>query len=368
MKKFIISLMIMQITLVDIPCALSQDVYYSQFFNVPVYYNPAFTGINKGVKARFVYRNLWPKLPVSYKSYYFSAEIGDRGLPGTGGIGLYVNSNNDGIAFIHDLSAGLNVSVRIPLTEYMESQFGIKAGFGQRRVNWDDFVMQDQLSALYGFIGPSDFIAPDANKKVYPDFGAGGLVLFASEQINMTGTLGFAVDHLFQPDIAFLSNGEVPLYRKLVIHGEAIFSLGQLSSGNSSFGIDDPLKINPGILYQTQNGLSALQIGLNLLKFNIYLGGWYKTALGAGNTSAFSMLAGYRYNMNNDIGIKFCYSYDMQITGSLSGTGGAHEVSFILEFGNATITGVSGRDISGNGGVYRAPTRSGRGALECPSF
>ena len=348
--------------------ARSQDMNYSQYFSAPMYFNPATTGLNTGLRARFLFRNQWPSLPVSYKSYYFSADIGDRGLPGAGGIGLTVQSNNDGVAFIHDLSVGLNIAVRVPITSYMISQVGIRASIGQRRVNWADFVWPDQLSELYGNVYVSSIQLPESNKKVYPDFGVGGLLLFTNEGGSMTGTAGLAIDHLFQPDIAFLSTGAAPLMRKWVANADLVFTSGGGSPNMSYGGGGDPLKVNPGIIYQNQNGMSALQVGLNILKFNIYLGGWYKSTLGTGPNSNMVLLAGYRYVMNEQISLRAMYSYDMQVSGNLSGTGGAHEISLVLEFGSAALTS-TGRS-ENSGGVFTSGGRGGRnyGHLECPSF
>ena len=77
-----------------VPGTYSQDMNYSQYFSTPIYYNPAYTGVNQGVRARFLYRNQWPSLPVSYKSYYFSADLGDRNLPGSGGLGIKLICKN----------------------------------------------------------------------------------------------------------------------------------------------------------------------------------------------------------------------------------------------------------------------------------
>ena len=139
-----------------------QDPNYSQFFSTPLYYNPAYTGINTGVRARFSFRDQWPNLPVDFRSYYFSADLGDRNLPGSGGLGLIVNSNNEGIGFIKDLSVGLSVGVRIPITAALVSQVGIKAAVVQKSLNWDDFVFSDQLSEKYGNIYQSAFIPPNS--------------------------------------------------------------------------------------------------------------------------------------------------------------------------------------------------------------
>ena len=370
MKKNLKSLIVLLGCLLVVIAVKAQDVNFTQYFSTPMYYNPAFTGINTGVRARFSFRDQWPSLPAAYKSYFFSADVGDRGLPGAGGIGLWVNSNNDGVAFIHDLMVGLNLSVRIPITSYLVTQVGIKAAIGQRRVNWDDLVWTDQLSELYGNIYQSSFVPPDANKRVYPDFGIGGLFQYSNQEGNVTGTTGVALDHVFQPDIAFLSTGSMPLPRKWVANTDLVITSGGASANMSSGGANDPLKINPGILFENQAKMSFLQAGLNIMKFNVYVGGWYKTTLGStyGNTSALALLAGYRYNFNEDMSIRFMYSYDMQISGNLSGTGGAHEISLVIEFGNVGLTG--GGHGGGRGSVYGGPGRTIRGnsPLECPSF
>ena len=341
-----------------------QDPNYSQFFSTPLYYNPAYTGINTGVRARFTFRDQWPNLPVDFRSYYFSADLGDRNLPGSGGLGLIVNSDNEGIGFIKNLSVGLSIGVRIPISATVVSQVGIKAAIVQKSLNWDNFVFSDQLSAKYGNIFQSAFIPPDANKKVFPDFGAGGLLQFANPEGNVTGVAGFAVDHIFRPDEAFLSYSNAPLPRKFVAHLDIVIAAGGGASSSmyASGGSNDPLKINPGIIYQNQNNMNSLEVGFNMLKYNIYMGAWYKSGLNNFPTSSLALVAGYRYTFAEDMSIKFMYSYDLMILGGMQGLGGAHEISLILEFDKLSIFG-------GGGGV-NTPGRSMRNnaALECPSF
>ena len=60
--------------------------------------------------------------------------------------------------------------------------------------------------------------------------------------------------------------------------------------------------------------------------------------------------------------VKFTYSYDMQLTGALQGTGGAHEVSMVLDFGNLSLFGSGGSHFSPKGkGGYDS-------RLECSPF
>jgi type IX secretion system PorP/SprF family membrane protein len=344
--------------------ARGQDPNFTQFFSTPLYYNPAYTGINTGIRARFDFRDQWPNLPADFRSYYFSADLGDRNLPGAGGLALYVNSDNEGIAFIKNLSVGLGIGVRIPISSTVVSQVGIKACVTQKTLNWDDFVYSDQLSEKYGNIYQSSFIPPTSDKKVYPDFGVGGLLQFSNPEGNVSGVAGFAVDHIFRPDEAFMSSTTAPLPRKYVGHLDVVIAAGGGSSSSmyASGGGNDPLKINPGIIYQNQNKMSFLQAGFNMLKYNIYLGAWYRTSLGNDAGTSMALVAGYRYTFAEDMSIKFMYSYDLAMSGNLQGMGGAHEISLVLEFDKLTLFG-------GGGGV-NTPGRSMRNnaPLECPSF
>lgn len=344
-----------------------QDINYSQYFSTPLYYNPAFTGLNSGLRVRFTFRDQWPTLPVDIKSYYFSADLGDRNLPGAGGIGLMVQSDNPGYGLINNLQAALTIGVRIPVTSFMIAQVGIKAAVVQRLVNWDELVFSDQLDPKYGNIYQTGFIPPDADKRVYPDFAAGGILQFISPTGGINGNIGFACDHIFRPDQAFLSNASAPLPRKWVAHGDVVISAGY-SSSSFYRAADEPLKINIGFMYQNQAKFNSLELGLNLLKFNIYLGGWYKTTMGGKTGNAVVLLAGYRYVFAPDMSIKFIYSYDLQTSKSLAGTGGAHEISLVLDFDQLSIFGGGGRRGGGSGFIPGGAGRRGYSSMECPSF
>ena len=337
-----------------------QDPNYSQFFNTPLYYNPAFTGISKGLNVRFSFRDQWPNLPVDFKSYYFSADLGDRNLPGAGGLGLIINSNNEGIGFIHNFGIALSVSVRIPIFDFLVSQVGIKGGVVQKSVNWDDFVFSDELDERYGVNSGNlntDFINPDYNSRVYPDFGAGGLLQFTSEDSKVTFTTGFAVDHIFQPDESFLSTGESKVPRKFVIQADAAIATNRsITANKNSRGWDDPVKLNPGIIYQSQGQSKSLAVGLNLSKYNFYLGAWFRSTVSRHASNAMIFMAGYRYYFNTEMNIKFFYSYDLQIGGNLQETGGAHEISLILSFKDLQVFGgAPKRYIMKNGKKVRNP-------------
>lgn len=363
-NKFFLTLFLILVNLGIFLPTFGQDPLFSQYFSIPSCYNPAMTGIGTGLRLRFNFRDQWPVLPTDYKSYYFSADLGDRNLPGSGGIGLMVNSDNEGVGFIHNLEIGLNIGVRIPISSFLVSQVGIKASVRQKTVNWDDFVFTDQFDERYGNIYQSEFIAPDANKKVYPDFAAGGVLQYANENNSLNGTVGFAVDHIFQPDESFLTTGSSPLPRKWIAQADMVISLGESSSSSiSSHGGGDPLRINPGILFISQSKLNSIQAGLTLLKYNIYLGGWYKGTLTGAPSNAMVVVAGYRFMFSETFSAKFMYSYDIPISGAMMGTGGAHEVSLVIEFDKLSLFGGGNRSYSPAG-----RSRGNFDPLDCPVF
>jgi type IX secretion system PorP/SprF family membrane protein len=339
-----------------------QDTWYSQFQNNPMYYNPAYTGLYTGIRARFSFRDQWPALPYDFKAYHFSADIGERNLPGSGGVGLLLNTDNEGLGFIKNFNLGVSVAVRIPFSENSVGQIGFKAVWFQKSINWDDLVFSDYLDEKYGLVKTGGFDHPDRNVMNIPDFGVGGIVQFANEGGSLSGTIGVAADHLFEPDQSFLQTVKAPLPRKYVGHIDFIYAMGSTSGFNTTE--DDAFKLNPGIIYQAQGGLNAIQVGTNMTKYGVYLGLWYKGAFGAYANSSLVMLAGYRYVFADNIGVKFTYSYDLQMSGDLMGTGGAHEVSLVVDFNTGGFLGGSG-----GGSGSRAVRRGGYDSrLECSEF
>ncbi|HPS63932.1 MAG TPA: PorP/SprF family type IX secretion system membrane protein [Bacteroidales bacterium] len=340
----------------------AQDPNYSQFFNNPVYYNPAYTGLNTGISARFSYRDLWPSLPYDFKAYHFDADWGDRGFPGSGGIGMFFNTDNEGLGFIRNLNLGVSLAVRIPFTANSVGQLGIKASWVQKSINWDDLVFTDEIDARYGINNPATFIRPENNVRNVPDFGFGGIVQFGDDRGGMTATLGASVDHLFEPDQSFLQTAKAPIPRKWVGHADAIFSVGPTSGINQVE--TGALKINPGFIYQVQGKRNSVQVGLNIAKYGLILGIWYKGDFGSNGNSCLPILAGYGMHLMDNMNLRIAYNYDLQMSGALQGTGGAHEVSLILQFGNNGL--ISGGRSSG--GRMRGGHYEGQTPWECAEF
>ncbi|MCX6305174.1 MAG: PorP/SprF family type IX secretion system membrane protein [Bacteroidetes bacterium] len=333
-----------------VPDSICRDPYYTQFSNVPLFYNPAFTGIYTGARVRFCSRSQSPTPASGFNSYYLSADIGDRNLPGSGGFGVIVNQDNEGIGFIKNFNLGASFSARVPLSRLIIGQVGIKASWLQKRVSWDDFVSSQKVSEKYGHVYDSGFVRPDINVLNLPDFGIGGLIQFTNSQGCLSGTVGFAVDHLFEPDESFLETAKSPLARKYTGHADVVFSVRCPSGFNARE--DDALKINPGIIFQNQGKANELQAGLNLTNYGIYFGAWYKGTYGPVTDHSVALLGGYRYVFAESMSIKLTYSYDMHVMGPQKKSGGVHEVSLVLEFSSLHLFR------NGGGSSFRSLTQA----------
>ena len=79
MKKIKIIFLILT-TVMVVSKVAGQDPNITQFQNAPMYYNPAYTGLYTGVRARFLFRDQAPALPYDFRAYHFSADFGNRNL------------------------------------------------------------------------------------------------------------------------------------------------------------------------------------------------------------------------------------------------------------------------------------------------
>ena len=192
--------------------AVAQDQIYTQYQNAPLYYNPALTGADRGIHTYSLGRLQWMNLPFPVKSFDFSGDLGIRGVPGLGGIGIIINGGKQ-VFLIDQLQVGISISSRMKFSTGFFAQFGIKGSVIQRKVNWDEFVFADEMNSKYGNIYPSSFIPPDANTVSVVDFGAGVLLQYVSQSSFFSNTTGIAVDHIFTPNVSFLSTGSSPYPR-----------------------------------------------------------------------------------------------------------------------------------------------------------
>lgn len=369
MKTIRIYLLIILAALVS-GLAQAQDPLFSQFYNNPIYYNPGAVGLTPGLRARFTVRDQWPQLPADLRNYTFSMDFAERDIPGSGGLGLMVMSDNAGSGYLKTSTVGLSTAVRVAVQNNMVAQVGIMTSFVQKRLNWDNLVFTDQLDPVYGNIYESSFQNPTTGNVVYPDFSTGGVFRFTESSNTFSaiqGTFGLAVHHLFRPNESFLGLTS-PLPRKLAITGDFVFEIAGDSDGpyfqrENSKGT---FKFNPGFIYESQADFKTYMVGVNILKSSIYSGVWFRnrtSELAKSNDLIFML--GINAPFTDQTRMKLNYSYDFILTEVRTAAGCSHEISITIELDDFNMFNRSKKS-----GGFGFSTRSRRtmNELQCSPF
>jgi type IX secretion system PorP/SprF family membrane protein len=318
-----------------------QDMIYTQFYNAPIYFNPAATGADQGLRINTLDRILWPRSPSHWNSYNFEGDYGVRNIPGVGGFGLFVNIENEGSGFIRSYQTGLSFSTRINISSHVAAQIGIKGSVILKKVDWNKLIFSDQISELYGNIYESTFQHPESNSRTLADFGIGCLFQYSNKRGNFSGNSGFAVDHIFEPDEAFLSTASSRIPRKYVLHSDFMIYLKDGSAGLFSYGFKDPFALNPGFIFVTQNvDRSLIQVGLNMIKCNVHLGFWYRYMSGDYSQPQYSFVVGYRVYFSKTSMMRIMYNMDLSKPSFGDSPVYAHEFCLSFNFKGIGAKGV----------------------------
>ena len=355
------SVLILTLLLLLIPSKqiCSQDLDYAQHYNNPTYYNPAYVGLTRGLKARLNYRRQWTGLSGDYHTYSFSADIAERSLPGAGGIGIIANQSLAGKGVIKTNMFGFMPAVRIPVSKSTIFQMGALASVVTQQLNWDNLVFGDQLDPRWGNINPTSFSGAARDKVVFPDFAVGGVFQFQGNDLE--GSIGAAVHHLTTPNQSFFEvTAKLP--RKYVYNIDFIITINE---DQGYYSKRQGFKLNPGLMIEHQSSLMLYTAGLNIYMSHVYLGVWYKNqTLEYDEFSTFNIMAGLNVPFNEESRMKIMYSYQMNINATHNFTGPSHEISIIFEFDEIGLIGKSSK-----GSNFMAPTRKRTNSpIECSPF
>ncbi len=336
----------------------SQDLDFSQYYNNPTYYNPAYVGLTMGLKSRLNYRRQWTGLSGDYHSYSFSADIAERSLPGAGGIGIIANQSLAGKGVLKTNTIGIMPSVRIPISKNAIFQLGALASVVTQQLNWDNLVFSDQLDPRWGNIYPTNFPGAARDKVSFPDFSFGGIFQFKPSD-DLEGTIGAAVHHLTTPNQSFFEvNAKLP--RKYVYNLDFIITIRE---DQGYYSKRQGFKLNPGMMVQHQSSMLLYTLGMNIYMSNVYLGIWYRNqTLEYDEFSTFTAMAGLNIPFNEQWRMKVMYSYEMNINSNQNFTGPSHEISLIFEFDDIGL-------IQKRSGGFMAPSsKRSNSPIECSPF
>ncbi|RZK15076.1 MAG: type IX secretion system membrane protein PorP/SprF, partial [Pedobacter sp.] len=258
-RRIILLMLVMVLPLIS----LAQDHIYSQFYNSPIYLNPALTGQFEGdIRFNALYRNQWSGLASDYS--YMSAS-GDLNLGQiNSGVGLIFNRSTEGTAYLVKNNIAASYSYIIGGDDFALS-FGLQAGITNQKLNWDKLVFGDQIGIGTGYIPGSISGAerPSVDSRFYLDANAGANLVYGKFM------LGVAAHHINRPDES-LSGFQAKLPMRI--------------SGNMSYKVTlipdqydrDGSYLIPSVVVYKQQNTTSYSVGMQYKYASINAGIWYR--------------------------------------------------------------------------------------------
>ena len=283
----------------------AQDPTFTQFYSNPVYLNPALAGTTGCPRFTLNYRNEWPQLTGNYVTYSAAYDSYVKDIKG--GIGIIATYDRQAEGTISTTMLGGIYSYNLKINRKVSLNFGVRAAYIQKYLDWEKLTFGDMIDPRRGFIYQTGDV-PRGGKRGLFDASAGAVV-FSKYFYG-----GLAGHHINTPDESMIL-GVSKLPMRWTVHMGGTIPIGRRGR------YTDGTTIKPAIIYQYQNGFQELNIGGYLNYERLNLGVWYR------NRDAMVFIVGVKAD-NFRVG----YSYDLTVSKLGNGlTGGSHEVSFQLD-------------------------------------
>lgn len=294
-----------------------QDIHFTQFYATPLYLNPAFSGANVCGRVSMAYRNQWPGISKTYRSFLFSADHTIQRY--NMGIGLVIGHDAAGTGNLSTTIINPIVAYGIRVNRTMALRVAFQPGIGLKSINFDNLVFGDQLARG----GNVPTIETPTENRAYFDMGTGALLY------SKTFWVGTSFFHLTNSNESLFKNGSATLPLKYSFHGGLKFPLNK--DETDDFQVKS---LSPAFHYRGQQDFDQFDVGLYYTQYIINVGLWYRGipvvkryAPGYANNDAVAIIVGIQTDRLN-IG----YSFDLTISRLHRLSHGAHEVVLAYQF------------------------------------
>ncbi|MBE7175232.1 MAG: PorP/SprF family type IX secretion system membrane protein [Mucilaginibacter polytrichastri] len=277
----------------------AQDHIYSQFFNQPVYLNPALNGQFDGdLRVNMVYRNQWTSIAgdISFLSASVDYQIPQFG----GGVGLLFTRSNEGTAYLKKNNLAGVYSYSVGTDDFIVS-FGAQAGITNRSLDWGKLVFTDQIDDRLGYMRgtPTNAEMPSYNNRMFFDAAAGINVVFRDLM------LGGALYHINKPDESFTGmKAQLPM--RTTLHASYRYALNRMDPDAT-----DGSYLIPSVVYYNQAGFTSVSGGMQFKHHGVNAGLWYRTnSAGGGDAVVLSFIFDLFINRDGGEKLRFGFSHD----------------------------------------------------------
>lgn len=298
-----------------------QDYIYSQFYNAPIYLNPALTGQFEGdIRISALYRNQWTGLSGDFSYMNASADLNLQKI--NSGIGLVFNRSSEGTAYLQKNNIALSYSYIIGGDDYTLS-FGLQGGITNQKLNWDKLVFGDQIDVTAGIIPGiiSGAERPNTDSRFYFDAAAGTNMVYKNFMI------GVGLHHLNRPDESLVGyQAKLPMR----ISGNLSYKLALVPDQYDR----DGSYLIPSIVAYKQQNVTSFSVGTQFKYAGINAGIWYRNdGNSAGNDAiVFSVIFDIFNRRTNGEKFRIGVSHDATTSKiNYTNTGGTSEIGLGYE-------------------------------------
>ncbi len=328
----------------------AQDVSFSQMYATPMYLSPSFTGLSNGTRMSLTYRDQWPGIANTFKSYALAADHFFEEY--SSGIGVMVLRDDSG----NGLLVRQDISVLYAYEFEIAREIFIRPGI--------EFIYKERNLDIIGAIFPSD----QGNDGTYIPSGNALNDEFNHKQFDAAVSamiysdnfwFGLAAHNLVKSNVGVT---DIESYNpfKTSIYGGYKYKYQDKRSRR------DEQSITLAFNYRAQQNFNQLDIGTYWYINPIEIGLWYR---GIPFASSDGLLNhdGLIFILGVNVGpARFAYSYDWTLSKLAGYSNGANEISLIYRLNQVSKKKRSRGAIpcsspgisSGSGSKYRRKSRS----------
>lgn len=291
--------------------SLAQDPQFTQFFNSPIYTNPAFAGSalykdeSFASRLNLIYRNQWPNLRGTYQTLNLSW---DKQMRRGGALGFQLLRDVAGSGLLTTTAPSFIYAHGLDIDEDISIRGGVQFSFVRKTLDFNKLQFADQIDPTQGFVLKSG--QPLPNQEVsFANLGAGIITYIHNIHI------GFAFHNILEPNQSFYGNQDAILPQRITIHTGGRFNVFESLKWESSY--------NPNVLFMVQQNFSQILLNSNLCIGRATIGAGFRQTLGTfGNADAVIGYIGY-----NSSCYTIMYSYDYTVSSARFSAVSSHEFS-----------------------------------------
>jgi type IX secretion system PorP/SprF family membrane protein len=284
---------------------LAQDIHFTQFFNAPLSINPSNAGLIKGnFRVGVNSKNQWSSVTKPYQTiaaFFDMLFLKRRYHKDALGVGMLFNADIAGDSKYSTLSAGAALTY-IKSISYRNNHFiavGIMPSILQNSIDYNTLYYDNQWNGNQ--YDPNLPHNEPLGEKSFVNFDLSiGAQWFYQQSIRQFYNVGFSVSHLTRPKVGLLSNNNIRLDIKYLLHG------------STKIPVSNDLDVVPSFMISSQGKYFELIFG-TLLKYNRSTNYLEETSLNFGiffrYADALVATTGFEYK-----NVNFGLSYDINLS------------------------------------------------------